>query len=149
MVKHPGTIRLSDPEVRRQIWERDEGRCGFCGQPVPLERMDIDHRLPRAVGGSDHWDNLRPAHPRCNRGSGKRDVFDHRRRHPDAPRPPKGDTVAISLRVPQSVRDWLEQTAERDHRDLNKQVLHYLDQIRRSESESHTRPLRGAEGGGA
>lgn len=39
----------------------------------------------------------------------------------------------ISLRVPQSLRDWIEKQADTDHRNLNEQVTHYLDLIRKGE----------------
>lgn len=52
---------------RLKLWERDDGRCGVCGDPVSPDAMEIDHILPRSRGGGDHWDNLRPSHGRCNR----------------------------------------------------------------------------------
>jgi len=52
---------------RRRIWERDRGLCRLCGQPVALSpAMHIDHVVPRALGGPDHWDNLRIVHAACN-----------------------------------------------------------------------------------
>lgn len=41
----------------------------------------------------------------------------------------------ISLRVPQSLRDWLEQQADKEHRNLNGQVIHYLDSIRQQQPQ--------------
>lgn len=38
-----------------------------------------DHVLPRSRGGSDHIDNLRPAHRRCNSARGNRLVRKSRR----------------------------------------------------------------------
>lgn len=47
--------------------------CWRCHQPIDLSlhhlqpyAFTIDHVLPRARGGSDDLDNLRPAHRRCN-----------------------------------------------------------------------------------
>jgi hypothetical protein len=53
--------------VRRAVWVRDAGLCGVCLLPVPYESMEVDHVHPHARGGSDDADNLRPAHPLCNR----------------------------------------------------------------------------------
>jgi ribosomal protein S14 len=52
---------------RLKLWERDGGRCGVCGEPVALDKMDVDHIIPEREGGPTHWDNLRPTHPPCNR----------------------------------------------------------------------------------
>ncbi|HSS11391.1 MAG TPA: HNH endonuclease signature motif containing protein, partial [Acidimicrobiales bacterium] len=42
--------------------------CTRCGQPIGYgEAFDLDHRLPRAAGGTDRLDNLGVAHPHCNR----------------------------------------------------------------------------------
>lgn len=52
---------------RRHLFDRDGGRCGICGDPVALKKMDIDHIVQLTDGGSDDPSNLRVAHPRCNR----------------------------------------------------------------------------------
>jgi len=44
---------------RRTLWERDAGLCGFCGDPVDLLEMDLDHIIPKADGGSNDDSNLR------------------------------------------------------------------------------------------
>ncbi len=50
----------------RCIWERDRGLCGICGQPVVLGAMQLDHIIPRSLGGPTTPENLRTAHPTCN-----------------------------------------------------------------------------------
>lgn len=51
--------------------------CCFCQRPVDLtipyphdEAFVVDHRTPTSLGGSDHYDQLRPAHNKCNRDRG-------------------------------------------------------------------------------
>jgi hypothetical protein len=45
-----GTSREPIPEaVRLFVWQRDRGQCVKCGSP---ERLDIDHIIPVAAGGS-------------------------------------------------------------------------------------------------
>ncbi len=71
LVKKPlAQPRPSKPEhvpahVRRAVWERDGGRCqhplasgGFCGSSFQVE---IDHIVPRALGGPPTVENLRCA----------------------------------------------------------------------------------------
>ena len=50
-------------EVRRQVWKRDGGCCrwplasgGICGSRL---RVEIDHVIPRALGGASTVENLR------------------------------------------------------------------------------------------
>ena len=53
--------------------------CALCGEPVPASvtkgnrvsnggkgNITVDHKIPRAQGGSDRRENLQPAHQRCN-----------------------------------------------------------------------------------
>jgi RNA-directed DNA polymerase len=56
---------------------RDGGRCYLCGQGIDSEDpFEIEHRVPRAAGGSDDLDNLGLAHRSCNRGKGTHPVGD-------------------------------------------------------------------------
>jgi hypothetical protein len=41
--------------------------CALCGLPIVDPRQgQVDHRIPRSVGGSDGLDNLVATHARCN-----------------------------------------------------------------------------------
>lgn len=53
---------------RRFLYDRDKGLCGLCREPVVFgSKMDIDHIVQLAEGGSDDPSNLRVTHERCNR----------------------------------------------------------------------------------
>ena len=108
---------------RRRLWERDGGICGFCGEPVPFGEMDIDHRIPRAAGGTDDEDNLRCAHRRCNRAQPGKERRGKSR--PDS-RAPK-DAVTIAVRLPRSLRDRLKKVAKNEYRSLNNQIVVILE----------------------
>ncbi|MGO4130870.1 HNH endonuclease [Janibacter sp. RAF20_2_2] len=48
--------------------------CALCGRPIDLElayphpdSFTVDHITPTSHGGTDHYEQLRPAHFRCNR----------------------------------------------------------------------------------
>jgi hypothetical protein len=49
--------------IRRAVWARDGGRCAFIGPGVTRcqtrRALELDHRLPRSLGGSDTLENLR------------------------------------------------------------------------------------------
>jgi len=62
--------------ARRRIAARVKAGapCAFCGQPINLtlgyphpQSFVVDHRTPTSLGGSDRYDQLRPAHNACNR----------------------------------------------------------------------------------
>lgn len=42
---------------RREVWERDAGRCVICGIPMPLPFAEIHHRLLKSRGGKDTHEN--------------------------------------------------------------------------------------------
>ncbi|MEZ2371046.1 HNH endonuclease [Arthrobacter sp. RCC_34] len=48
-------------------------KCHLCGGYIMSKRsLSVDHVLPRARGGSDSLENLRPAHVSCNSSKGAR-----------------------------------------------------------------------------
>jgi 5-methylcytosine-specific restriction endonuclease McrA len=60
---HEVPARQSEAEVRRVVWHRDGGRCGFkfengrsCGSRNGVE---FDHIAPKTLGGEDAVENLR------------------------------------------------------------------------------------------
>jgi 5-methylcytosine-specific restriction endonuclease McrA len=58
--KDPGDVSRA---VRREVVERDDFRCSFVGQNgercSSRERLELDHRIPRALGGSGDPSNIR------------------------------------------------------------------------------------------
>jgi 5-methylcytosine-specific restriction endonuclease McrA len=83
------------------ISERDRAavlryaRCAMGGK-TPLDdgiRLQVDHKIPKAWGGTDQLDNLQPLCEACNRG--KKDLFESYREYEDQMR------VAINREEPQ------------------------------------------------
>lgn len=58
------TISVS---VRNEVWRRDEGRCVVCGS---RERLEYDHIIPVAMGGSSTARNVQLLCEACNRQKG-------------------------------------------------------------------------------
>jgi hypothetical protein len=65
-------------EELRHIWQKTEGHCHFCGDPVVFETRgwvegdltgywEVDHVIQRQKGGSVKAGNCLPACTRCNR----------------------------------------------------------------------------------
>jgi hypothetical protein len=53
----------SKAQVKRQIWQRDNGQCTNCGSTYAIEE---DHRHPKAKGGQYTFENMRLLCRSCN-----------------------------------------------------------------------------------
>lgn len=55
-------------ELRAQVRDRFDGRCGYCGvhEDAVGSTLTVDHYRPRARGGSDGSENLVYCCARCN-----------------------------------------------------------------------------------
>jgi 5-methylcytosine-specific restriction endonuclease McrA len=61
-------VRLS----RKNIFERDQSTCQYCGKRFSKSDFTIDHVMPRSRGGRDTWENLVLACVKCNVKKGNR-----------------------------------------------------------------------------
>ncbi len=50
---------------RERVHRRSNGLC-FCGEPVELAEMHVDHVYPLSRGGKHCYNNVQAAHPVCN-----------------------------------------------------------------------------------
>ena len=63
-------------EQRLAIYNKYGGRCAYCGKPIYLKDMQVDHLIPQFLKGSaahqhlveqiDSFENLMPSCRRCN-----------------------------------------------------------------------------------
>lgn len=79
MERHPEArgahVIRHNKSLRARVFERDDGICrvrhddtqDMCGRPVDPDNWELDHILPILMGGPNTIDNLRVAHPICNR----------------------------------------------------------------------------------
>lgn len=64
---------------RMKVFKRDNGKCSVCGCKLHLDienwrdsfYMQIDHIIPRRMGGADDMDNLRAICKHCNSTKGQ------------------------------------------------------------------------------
>jgi hypothetical protein len=62
------TLRESIPDdVKQLVWQRDGGRCSNCGSQ---QRLEFDHIIPVAKGGSNTARNIQLLCETCNRTKG-------------------------------------------------------------------------------
>jgi hypothetical protein len=73
------TPRKNTAEIYRQVWQRDNHKCTNCRSTYAIE---VDHIVPRAVGGESTLENLRLLCRSCNQraavehfGVGKMEKF--------------------------------------------------------------------------
>jgi 5-methylcytosine-specific restriction endonuclease McrA len=59
--------------LRKRLYERDNGICQICDWPVSLEEFTIDHIIPRSKGGPNSFDNMQITHAICNNNRGNKD----------------------------------------------------------------------------
>jgi 5-methylcytosine-specific restriction endonuclease McrA len=62
-IRNNGIVEEIDRSI---VWERDEGCCYLCGDPVNQTNWHLDHKTPVARGGSHVYDNVGVTHPKCN-----------------------------------------------------------------------------------
>lgn len=67
-----GEIKMDRNNIMEALLEKTDGRCAYCGKALKKEDAVIDHIFPKALGGSDHMENLLPACKSCNCAKGDR-----------------------------------------------------------------------------
>lgn len=58
--------RAISKQMRQQIYEKYNGRCAYCGQPILIKDMQVDHIVPVYKDGEDNMQNYNPACRMCN-----------------------------------------------------------------------------------
>ena len=51
---------------RKEIYDKMQGRCAYCGIMLNIEDMQVDHVIPLHRGGTNDMSNLVPACRGCN-----------------------------------------------------------------------------------
>ena len=60
------------PFTRRNLFLRDDYTCQYCGISPPRSQLNLDHVIPRALGGKTTWENVVCSCVDCNRRKGGR-----------------------------------------------------------------------------
>ena len=107
--------RFVQPRVafsRRNVMRRDHYTCQYCAKRFPVDRLSIDHVVPRSHGGLSTWTNCVVACMKCNARKGNRrpDQIGMRTLRP--PREPSPQ-MALSLQLGARKPSW-ERFVSRD-----------------------------------
>ncbi|MEM0966656.1 MAG: HNH endonuclease [Verrucomicrobiota bacterium] len=67
LLKEFDRVPVQDTKLcRRNIFERDNYRCQYCGEVFPESKLNLDHVIPRDRGGRTSWENLVTSCIECN-----------------------------------------------------------------------------------
>jgi hypothetical protein len=53
-------------QTRQAVYNKFGGHCAYCGNEIEIKDMQVDHVIPKRIGGMDDINNLNPACRRCN-----------------------------------------------------------------------------------
>lgn len=66
MYEAPKRRKLSKSE-RQTVYDKCGGHCAYCGTPMEITQMQVDHVKPISLfGGKDTFDNMLPSCRSCN-----------------------------------------------------------------------------------
>jgi 5-methylcytosine-specific restriction endonuclease McrA len=93
---------------RRNVYLRDAHTCQYCGRVFREEELNLDHVVPRDVGGKTNWENIVTACVRCNSRKANRlpEQAGMSLRRP--PAKPKWRLVVASSLAPEEQVAWKE-----------------------------------------
>jgi hypothetical protein len=60
------------PLSRAMLFARDRLVCAYCGGSHPASQLEMEHVIPRSLGGRSVWQNLVSACRQCNQRKGNR-----------------------------------------------------------------------------
>lgn len=53
-------------KIKSLVYKKFDGHCAYCGDPIDIKSMTIDHIHPSSLGGDDDICNLNPSCKTCN-----------------------------------------------------------------------------------
>ncbi|PWJ80580.1 HNH endonuclease [Pseudaminobacter salicylatoxidans] len=54
------------PRVRQRVFDREDGKCHICRQPIIGKKWALDHVTALINGGENREKNLKPVHVACH-----------------------------------------------------------------------------------
>lgn len=81
MNKRSAKRRRNKINRKNRIFKAYGCNCIYCKKPLTLETMTIEHVVPRAKGGNNKLENLRPACSFCNSVHRNPNDVDHVKRN--------------------------------------------------------------------
>jgi len=60
------TARTSNTKKKAVLLKRDGDTCFYCGNPMPIDDITIEHLISLDKGGNNRIENMALAHSKCN-----------------------------------------------------------------------------------
>lgn len=93
-------VRLS----RKNLFERDDYTCQYCGRRLAASQLSIDHVIPKSKGGKTHWTNVVAACHKCNTKKANKTLNEANLKLRKKPKTPKS-SLAFKNNA-KRVKDW-------------------------------------------
>lgn len=69
-IKPNKDVKFYQSFTRKNVYDRDKGKCQYCGCKVSLKEMTYDHVVPQSKGGMTTWTNIVCSCFECNKKKG-------------------------------------------------------------------------------
>lgn len=54
-------------DIRETVLNKYKGKCAYCGKELTIKTLQVDHIIPKYLGGKNTLENYNPSCRRCNR----------------------------------------------------------------------------------
>lgn len=88
------------------VWERDKGTCQYCGKKLRRPEGNIDHVIPRDLGGKTTWENCVVSCMHENSMKANRTPEQAGLKLIRKPEAPKKRAASLHIRNPQGYWEW-------------------------------------------
>lgn len=92
---------------RFNVYARDRNTCQYCGVRRVRSELNLDHVMPRALGGRSTWENIVCSCHSCNRKKGGRTPLQAGMRLSRPPRQPDWTPFMLETFSLRHYREWL------------------------------------------
>ena len=92
---------------RLNVYARDSHSCQYCGRQLARSELNLDHVIPRSLGGASTWDNVVCSCHRCNRIKGGRTPEAAGMLLRRRPFKPAWSPLLVEGTVPTRYKEWL------------------------------------------
>lgn len=106
-------------QKRARISARDGSKCWICGKPCEDSNLELDHVVPRFLGGSNDDDNLRVCCASCNAKKGTdnpNSIFFDSSIYSE-------DRVIRKFSIPKSMYEQIAFVAQKEHLSVNSLLI--------------------------
>lgn len=84
------------PLSKGNLYNRDNGKCGYCVKALSMKNSTIDHVIPKSKGGKHRWDNVVLSCRKCNEKKADKTLKE------------SGMTLKTTLHAPLMTQRWIK-----------------------------------------